>query len=646
MVVCCTPYSGQKFLTLILICCALYCKTFAQAQIANNATEKDPKPYLSSSANSLQTEVLVIGGSTGGISAGIQSARSGAKTMIMESTTMLGGMLTAAGVSCTDGNDALQSGLWQEFRENLYSHYHTRNLFTGWVSETCFEPHVGDSIFKAMAGKEKNLSVYYGYSFLHTLKKNNQVIGAVFLGNNDSLVVYSTITIDATDLGDVFAEAGAAYDLGMESVDYAGEKMAPGKNNIIQDLTWTAVLKDYGQGSNKSIARPADYDSTKYFCCCTDAPCISGKPYHVNAQKMLDYGRLPNNKFMINWPAHGNDFYINAVEMTPAEREKYWELAREKTLGFIYFIQKELGFPQIGPASDELNNGMALIPYHREGRRIRGVVRLNAENLIHPYANEPLYRTGISVGDYPVDHHHSPEKKAPPIDFPDVPSFNVPLGALIPSTLDGLIVAEKGISVSNIVNGSTRLQPCVLLTGQAAGILAARAVKEKIPPRSVSVRSVQEELLQAGAYIMPYYDINKKDKNWLSIQRVGITGILHGMLKPEGWENKTYFKPDSTVNFNDFILFLLDGFPQFRNPMAEIKVHDSLMSQGDLKQVIIAVSKKGSVKNNFADHWIAITGNPYKARQPVTRREVAVMTDKLVNPFRLQQVNMKGEPVR
>jgi hypothetical protein len=289
---------------------------------------------------------------------------------------------------------------------------------------------------------------------------------------------------------------------------------------------------------------------------------------------------------------------------------------------------------------------MALIPYHREGRRIRGVVRLNAENLIHPYANQPLYRTGISVGDYPVDHHHSPEKKAPPIDFPDVPSFNVPLGALIPEKLDGLIVAEKGISVSNIVNGSTRLQPCVLLTGQAAGILAARAVKEKTPPRSVSVRSVQEELLQSGAYIMPYFDINPKDKNWLSIQRVGITGILRGLPKTEGWENKTYFKPDSTVNFNDFILFLLDGFPQFRNPLAEIRVHDGLMSQEDLMRVIIAVSEARDLERNYSAQWLALTGNPYKAGQPVTRREVAVMTDKLVNPFRLQQVDMNGEPVR
>lgn len=91
-------------------------------------------------------------------------------TIIVEPTTWLGGMLTAAGVSCTDGNDELHSGIWQEFREALYKHYGKRNLFTGWVSKTCFEPSVGDSIFKAWAKQEKKLTVLYGWYFDRVLK--------------------------------------------------------------------------------------------------------------------------------------------------------------------------------------------------------------------------------------------------------------------------------------------------------------------------------------------------------------------------------------------------------------------------------------------------------------------------------------------
>ncbi len=58
----------------------------------------------------IQTDVLIIGGGASGISAGIQSARLGAKTLIVEETPWLGGVLTSAGVSAFDGNNDLPSG--------------------------------------------------------------------------------------------------------------------------------------------------------------------------------------------------------------------------------------------------------------------------------------------------------------------------------------------------------------------------------------------------------------------------------------------------------------------------------------------------------------------------------------------------------
>ena len=129
---------------------------------------------------SLETDVLVIGGGVGGTAAAIQSARLGVKTILIEPTLMLGGMLTAAGVSCTDGNDQLPSGMWEEFRQALYKHYKRNRLNTGWVSNTNFEPRVADSIFKAWAAKEKNLTVFLEYEFETIQKKDNIVTGASF----------------------------------------------------------------------------------------------------------------------------------------------------------------------------------------------------------------------------------------------------------------------------------------------------------------------------------------------------------------------------------------------------------------------------------------------------------------------------------
>ena len=499
------------------------------------------------------TDVLVVGGTTGGIAAALQTAKMGVSTVVVEHTPWLGGMLSAAAVSCTDGNHELRSGIWESFRQALYKHYKSNNLFTGWVSETCFEPHVADSIFKAWVHAQPNMQVYYHWYFDKAIMEGNTIKGAVFENvRGQKLTVYAKRVIDATDLGDVYAAAGAAYDLGTEDSTQSGEKIAPGKSDVIQDLTWAAVLKDYGKGANKTILMPPNYDATKYYCSTADAPC-NAKPYSLGTQKVLEYGRVKTTdgslKYMLNWPAFGNDYYINVVEKKPIEREAYYNAAKNFTRGFIYFLQTELKQPQIGFATDEVNEGMAFMAYNREGRRLKGKVRLNIDHIATPF-NYNVYRTGISVGDYPVDHHHARYNgKVPPIPFPAVPSFNIPMGALIPENTQGLVVCEKGISVSNIANGTTRLQPVVLLTGQAAGVLAAISFKQNIAVQNVSVTAVQKALLQEKVYLMPYADVKHTDGAFEAVQWIGSWGIIKGIGKSVGWANKTYFKPDSLVTF-------------------------------------------------------------------------------------------------
>lgn len=68
-------------------------------------------------------DVVVVGGGAGGMSAGIQSARSGASVLIVEETPWLGGMLTSAGVSAFDGNYRLRGGLFGEFCDSLAGRY-------------------------------------------------------------------------------------------------------------------------------------------------------------------------------------------------------------------------------------------------------------------------------------------------------------------------------------------------------------------------------------------------------------------------------------------------------------------------------------------------------------------------------------------
>ncbi len=577
----------------------------------------------------LETEVLVIGGTTSGISAGIQSARLGAATLIIEETGWLGGMITAAGVSAFDGNHNLHSGIWNEFRNRLRQHYGGASaLSTGWVSNTLFEPSTGDSIFKAMAAETRGLEVLYGFHPTAVIKSDNKVTGVILEDENGNmLTVKAKVVIDATDLGDVLFLAGAGYDLGMDSRFSTGEENAPEKtNNIIQDLTWVAILKDFGKGSDNTIEKPAEYNPKLYRGSCS----MTVDSILIDCEKMLTYGRLPNDKYMINWPRKGNDIYLNVVEMNREERKKELKKAKYQTLGFVYYIQTELGFKNLGLADDEFptSDRLALMPYHREGRRLKGIEQLTINNVIERYKGKPLYRTGISVGDYPVDHHHNANLAAPEITFPRVPSFNIPIGSLIPKNIDGLIVSDKAISVSNIMNGATRLQPVVLLTGQAAGVIAALSTSRNINVREVSIRQVQQTLLGSGAYLMPLFDIGPDDPDFEPIQRVTSSGILEVTGEPYQWANRTWFHPDSIVSVMEFTrgmnVFDSKILPEEKgvNPLTTgkvIAILSELLSKDVSAEVRAALKKKNTEKSdNMA---------------PLTRRELAVIIDAIVHPF-------------
>jgi hypothetical protein len=608
----------------------------------------------------IRTKVLVIGGGVGGTAAGLQSAKMGVNTIIVEPTNWLGGMLSTAGVSAFDGNHNMPSGLWGNFRDRLYQVYGGANkVATGWVSNTLFEPHVGDSILKAMAAEQKALTVIYQWHFIKTLVKDKKVYGAIFSNiKKESLQINATIVIDATELGDVMANANIPYSLGMEADNISGEKMGLVKsNNIVQDLTYAAILKNYGTSADCTIAKPMGYSPMEFDGACTDYYTNKHiKVPSVDAKKMLDYGKLPNNKYMINWPTNGNDTYLNIVEMTDAQRTIELEKAKQTTLRFVYFIQQQLGFKNLGLADDEFNTAdcLAAMPYYREGRRVKGLVRFNLNNIATPFSvKAPLYRTGIAVGDYPIDHHHKKNNQSPQnLDFLPIPSFNVPLGALIPATFNGIIVAEKGISVSNIVNGTTRLQPCVMLTGEAAGTLAALSIKQGKNPRQVSVRSVQQALLNSKAYIMPYYDVKPTSPYFIAIQKIGATGVLKGVGQPYQWANRTWFYPDSLVNTSQFISDVAPFVKLEANNYNDtfLTISNAIVIAGSIakanpsthKNKLWAFANSHLLQKQIQTIWEKWGFLNFGLTANITRQQFAVLLNNTVNLFELKQVNHSG----
>ena len=423
-------------------------------------------------------------------------------------------------------------------------------------------------------------------------------------------------------MGDVAGHLGVPYDLGMDARADSGESMAPEQaNDIIQDLTYAAILKDYGPDADKTIPKPANYDPSIFYCACKklcDDPDFEAHP----CETMLSYAKLPGNKYMINWPIFGNDYYAKVVEMSAEERADAFAKAKEKTLQFIYYIQNDLGFKHLGLAENEFptDDQLPLIPFFREGRRPHGIVRMNVNHILRPYELEtPLYKTGIAVGDYPIDHHHKEVPEAPEIDFPPVPAFNIPLGALIPKDIDRLIMADKAISVSNIVNGSSRLQPVVLQIGQAAGALAALAAKQDLAPNKVAVRDVQKALLASDGYLVPSFDVKPDHPQFKAIQRVAASGILPGKGEPYLWANRTWYYPDSSLTLAELTIGLERSGLEF-TPTADA----GKVTANNLKTILPNLK--------LPESW---------ADKTLTRAEIATLIDEQLNPFE-KPINLDG----
>jgi len=497
---------------------------------------------------SFTTDILIIGGTTSGTAAAIQAARRGVQVVLVSEFEWLGGMLTSAGVAAPDGNELLawQTGIWGEFLKEL-ERFQPGGLDNAWVSFFTYEPRIGAEIFERWVTKLPNLKWIQNQTPRSVQRSGNQITGVT----TDQYQITAKITIDATELGDLLPLADIPHRWGWDTHDF-NEPSAPTeiqdwmKRYPIQVPTWVVVLKDYGEGQTApAIEAPND-----------DFDLIQFEQAWENygGEKFLNYGRLPGDRFMINWPIHGNDYGegVDRLIQSQDARFAYGLEAQRHSLAFAYWIQQKLGmryglatdvFPHspddLGSIEDHrLHPSLALHPYHRESRRIIGLTTVREQDLLpqgQRTASLPFTISGmgcdrveqsctaIAIGNYANDHHY------PSGDIPLAPKsiqwggrwtgtpFTIPYTALIPEQIDGFLACEKNISVTHMANGATRLQPLVLNLGQATGMAAALCIEQACQPRNLPVRSLQTALINdpiAPAAVIPLYNQPPTHPKW------------------------------------------------------------------------------------------------------------------------------------
>jgi hypothetical protein len=342
--------------------------------------------------------------------------------------------------------------------------------------------------------------------------------------------------LDATELGDLLAMAKVEHVTGAESQGQTGEMHAsprPEPSNS-QSFTYCFAV-DYLDGEDHTIERPRDYDFWRsYVPKLTPAwtgPLLNWtasepktlapraaffEPNPAAARQsglnLWIYRRIADRSnfrpglyasdiTLVNWPQ--NDFWLaDLVTATDSERPSLLRRAKGLSFAFLYWMQTEAprmdggtGWKGLRLRKDlvDTEDGVAKAAYIRESRRIQAEftvleqhvgtdMRMKATGKPRDEITAEKFPDTVGVGCYRIDLHPS----AGGTNYIDVSSlpFQIPLGALIPKRVENLLPACKNIGTTHITNGCYRLHPVEWNIGEAAGILAARAVQAKLPPRA------------------------------------------------------------------------------------------------------------------------------------------------------------------
>jgi hypothetical protein len=556
-------------------------------------------------------DVVVAGGSIGGIAAALQASRLGVSVLVVEPSEWIGGQAIAAGVSTMDDLSRIRSGLYLEFVSKMKLYYDAMDKPMGtcyWDPRSlAFEPSVGQKILYEMLAEArtqsgKPLDLLLSSAVTEVARDGNTVTGVTVQKKRGSqkerekkTEITCHVLIDATEYGDVLPLAGAAY--------RAGNSVTPflNKDALLQDITWVAVIRRYSGGipPNLRVTTPLPgYEEAKRnYESYVSADGVNFKGVYpvelpVNFVSHNAYRGLPDSstpwsydgsadnwkyitKSGVNW---GNDYPGKVSEnedrgltVEYLENEKVRaQVEKEafiKTLHFIYYIQNEL-HEKWSIADDEYLNAelpapldlpeewreiarrMPPIPYVRESRRAVGDYILTSAELLR---NSLSYRDGqtshefddaVAIGGYILDLHGANTDSdmewnmderavSAALNRPRGP-FQVPLRVLLPQNIDGLLVAEKNLSMTRLAAGALRLQPICMMVGQAAGALAALSAQNGVTPRDLPPVKVQRALLEAGVVLSlcKYSDVPPEHPFYNAVQLSNLYGFIDPLEPP------------------------------------------------------------------------------------------------------------------
>lgn len=180
-------------------------------------------------------DIIIVGGTPGGIMTAIAAAREGKSSLILERTRHIGG-LPANGLGATDitTRDAT-TGLFGEFVSRVKNYYVEKYGADSPQAKDCnggyhFEPSVAEQVFQDMIKQYNHkITILYNRQFdsdpANVIRKGDTLLAIKILNreNKQSEIYKGAVFVDATYEGDLGAAGGIPYRVGREGREEFGE---------------------------------------------------------------------------------------------------------------------------------------------------------------------------------------------------------------------------------------------------------------------------------------------------------------------------------------------------------------------------------------------------------------------------------------
>ncbi len=487
-------------------------------------------------------DIVVYGGTSGGVAAAVQGCRMGKRVVLIESGRHLGG-LSSGGLGSTDiGNKDAIGGLSREFYRRLYREYHGDMTDAQWR----FEPGVAEKVFNDMVRKA-TVSVVLGeqLKLKQGVKKcDNRITeiemesGAVFRGR---------MFIDATYEGDLMACANVSYTIGREANAVYGETLngvqtknavhhqfiKPVDPYIVPGQPSSGLLPGINSGSpgeegngdkkiqgycfrlcatnvpdnRRSWPKPEHYDEAQYELLLRNFEAGDlRKPWR--AVEMPNDKTDSNNRFAVstdyigmNYDYPDGDYRIR--EQIIKQHEAYqkglmWTLSNHPR------VPEEVReyFGSWGLAKDEFvdNGNWPHQLYIREARRM--VSDYVATQ--HDCQGRTKASDSVGLAAYTMDSHHVQRyvdkdgfvRNEGDVQVRGFDPYPISYRTIVPkrSECENLLVPVC-LSSSHIAFGSIRMEPVFMILGQSAATAAVCAIDGQSSVQEVNYEQLKTRLL-------------------------------------------------------------------------------------------------------------------------------------------------------